>query len=68
MFFLQQKDLPFKNRNEIKGIFKYHKILLLQWGQKEEGKIIDKFLGNLYIKTFKKLPKIKPIIIKKSNI
>ena len=23
MFFLQQKDLPFKNRNEIKGIFKY---------------------------------------------
>lgn len=59
---LQFAHFPFWIKKEIIGIFLYIGIGVLQWKQKDLGKIIDNFLGNLKIITFMKLPYIAPNI------
>ena len=67
-FFLQNRHLNFKIKDEIKGILSNHLILFLHRGQKDLLDTISKFFGNRYIQTFKKLPITAPIINKKKKI
>ena len=62
IFPLQLAHSPNWIKYDIKGIFLYIGILCLQCTQNDLGLIIDRLLGNLYIITFKKLPKINPMI------
>ena len=62
MLFLQFAHFPNWIKYEIKGIFLYIGILCLQCTQNDLGLIIDRLLGNLYIRTLIKLPMINPVI------
>jgi len=63
-FFLQQRLLPFKTKNENTGIKSYQAIFFRQKSQCDRPRI-DWFFGRRLIKTFKKEPMEAPIINKK---
>ena len=52
----QQALFPLKNNQAKMGIFKYHGIFFLQWGQKEAGCMTDCSLGQRSMQTERKLP------------
>ena len=56
ILFLHLKHFPNCKINDKIGIFLYIGIVVLQFGQNDRGFKIDKLLGSLYIKTFRKLP------------
>jgi len=57
---LQEAHFPFKKMYDKTGMFWYHLIFVLHFGQEEFGVTIDWFKGSLYISTLKKEPKHNP--------